>query len=112
MLDAGQGPTPLLYFAMQTQPVQAGVMVTGSHNPPDYNGFKIVVGERVLDGQELQALRQRMLEGPLRQGKGSVEQVRLHDSYIDAVMQEVQLTRPLKVVVDAGNGAAGRGDCT
>ena len=107
VLDAGQGPTPLLYFAMQTQPVQAGVMVTGSHNPPDYNGFKIVVGERVLDGQELQALRQRMLEGPLRQGKGSVEQVRLHDSYIDAVMQEVQLTRPLKVVVDAGNGAAG-----
>ena len=107
VLDAGQGPTPMLYFALHTQPVQAGVMVTGSHNPPQYNGFKIVIGDRVLDGQALKELRQRMLDGPLRRGKGSVEQMRLHDSYIDAVQQEVQLTRPLKVVVDAGNGAAG-----
>ncbi len=107
VLDLGQGPTPLLYFAMQTQQVQGGVMVTGSHNPPEYNGFKIVVGERVLDGDALQALRERMLAGELRHGRGSVERLRLDDDYVDAVNQEIQLTRPLKVVVDAGNGAAG-----
>lgn len=107
VLDFGEGPTPLLNFGLQTQPVQGGVMVTGSHNPPDYNGFKIVVGDQVLDGDALQALRQRMIEGPLHHGQGGVEQVRIDDDYVEAVAREVQLTRPLKVVVDAGNGIAG-----
>lgn len=107
VLDIGQAPTPLLYFAMQTQPVQAAVMVTASHNPSNYNGFKIVVGDRVLDGDELLSLRQRMLDGTFSQGSGAVEQADLLGEYIEAVMQEVQLARPLKVVVDAGNGIAG-----
>lgn len=107
VLDIGQAPTPLLYFALQTQAVEAGVMVTGSHNPGDYNGFKIVIGDRVLDGEELQALRHRMTEGGLRQGKGRIERVDLLGEYVEAVAQEVQLARPLKVVVDAGNGVAG-----
>ncbi|MCP5300090.1 MAG: phosphomannomutase/phosphoglucomutase [Chromatiaceae bacterium] len=108
VLDIGQVPTPLLYFALQTRPVQGGVMVTGSHNPSDYNGFKIVVGDRVLDGEDLQALRQRIVDGAFRSGKGTVERVRIDDEYIEAVTGEVQLTRPLRVVVDGGNGAAGQ----
>jgi len=107
VLDIGQAPTPLLYFAMHNQAVEAGVMVTGSHNPSDYNGFKIVIGDRVLDGEELQAVRQRMLDGVFRQGKGSVERVDLIGQYVEAVVHELQLARPLKVVVDAGNGVAG-----
>jgi phosphomannomutase/phosphoglucomutase len=107
VLDIGQAPTPLLYFAMATQPVQAAVMVTGSHNPSNYNGFKIVIGDRVLDGDELQALRRRMIEGAFSRGKGVVERQDLVGAYVEAVLQEVQLARPLKVVVDAGNGVAG-----
>ncbi len=107
VLDIGPAPTPLLYFALQTQGVNGGVMVTGSHNPPEYNGFKIVLGERVLDGEELLALRQRMLDGAFRQGNGAVEQVDLVGEYTEAVLGEVQLARPLKVVVDAGNGVSG-----
>ena len=107
VLDVGEAPTPLLYYALHTQPVQGGVMVTGSHNPANYNGFKIVIGDSVLDGDELKALRQRIVDGNVRQGKGNVEKIQLQDSYIDAVAGEVQLTRPVKVVVDAGNGVAG-----
>ena len=107
VLDIGQAPTPLLYFALQTQSVQAGVMVTASHNPSEYNGFKIVVGDRVVDGEQLLALRQRMLDGAFTQGAGAVEQADLLGEYIEAVTREVQLTGPLKVVVDAGNGVAG-----
>jgi phosphomannomutase/phosphoglucomutase len=107
VLDIGQAPTPLLYFALHSQPVQAGVMVTGSHNPTEYNGFKIVIGERVLDGAELLQLRERMQEGVFNHGSGQVERVDLFGDYIEAVNREVQLARPLKVVVDAGNGVAG-----
>ena len=107
VLDIGQAPTPMLSFAMQTQAVQAGVMVTASHNPSDYNGFKIVVGDGVLDGDELLSLRQRMLDGAFSHGNGAIEETDLLGDYIEAVVQEVQLARPLKVVVDAGNGVAG-----
>ena len=107
VLDIGQAPTPLLYFAMHTQPVQAGIVVTGSHNPAEYNGFKIVIGDRVLDGDDLLALRRRMLEGAFSHGNGSVERVDLVAEYVEAVVREVQLARPLRVVVDAGNGVAG-----
>lgn len=107
VLDIGQAPTPLLYFAMETQPVQAGVMVTGSHNPATYNGFKIVVGDRVLDGEDLLQLRERIQQGLFNHGDGQIQRTDLVGDYIDAVNREVQLARPLKVVVDAGNGVAG-----
>ena len=108
VLDIGQGPTPLLYFTLHDQPVDAGVMVTGSHNPVNYNGFKIVIGDRVLDGEGLVKLRQRMIDGVFTEGNGGVERLDMVGDYIEAVMREVQLARPLKVVVDAGNGSAGQ----
>ncbi len=107
VLDVGQAPTPLLYYAMQVRSTHAGVMVTGSHNPPEYNGLKIAIGDKVLDGDELKALRERMLEGRFSQGQGTVERIDLVGQYAEAVVNEVQLARPLKVVVDAGNGVAG-----
>ncbi len=77
VLDVGQAPTPLLYYAMQVRSTHAGVMVTGSHNPPEYNGLKIAIGDKVLDGDELKALRERMLEGRFSQGQGTVERIDL-----------------------------------
>jgi phosphomannomutase/phosphoglucomutase len=107
VLDIGQAATPLLNFALHTQPVQAGVVVTGSHNPPAYNGFKIMLGERVLDGDGLLELRRRMMQGAFSQGNGGLERIDLLGEYTEAVAREVQLARPLRVVVDGGNGAAG-----
>ena len=107
VLDLGQVPTPLMYFAMNTQSAETGVMVTGSHSPPSYNGFKIVVGETVVDGQALQDLRQRILDGRFTHGQGGVEKLDLISDYAEAVSREVQLAQPLKLVVDAGNGVAG-----
>lgn len=107
VVDLGMAPTPLLYFGIDAESLDAGIMVTGSHNPPDFNGFKIVVGERVLDGDELQSLRRRMQKGPFATGSGVVESVDLVTDYVEVVGRELQAARTLKVVVDAGNGAAG-----
>jgi phosphomannomutase / phosphoglucomutase len=108
VVDLGLAPTPLLYFGIDAESLEAGVMVTGSHNPPDFNGFKIVIGDRVLDGDELQSLRRRMQKGQFAVGAGVAESVDLVADYVEAVTREVQLARSLKVVVDAGNGAAGQ----
>jgi phosphomannomutase/phosphoglucomutase len=105
--DIGQVPTPVLYFAAQHLDANSGVMVTGSHNPPDYNGFKIVLGGETLAGDAIQALRQRIESGDLLTGEGSVEQLEVLPDYIKRVSADVQLARPVRVVVDCGNGVAG-----
>ena len=105
--DIGQVPTPVLYFAAQELGANSGVMVTGSHNPPEYNGFKIVLGGETLANDAIQVLRQRIASGDLLTGEGSAEQVQMLDDYIQRVRADVQLARPVKVVVDCGNGVAG-----
>jgi phosphomannomutase/phosphoglucomutase len=107
VIDVGEVPTPLLYFATCVLDGTSGVMITGSHNPPEYNGFKIVVAGETLAGDGIQRLRERIEQGDLLSGDGAVTQVELVQRYIDRVAGDIVIAQPLRVVVDCGNGVAG-----
>jgi phosphomannomutase len=107
VIDVGAVTTPMLYFAASTR-CRSGIQVTGSHNPRDYNGFKMVLAGRAIYGEEIQALRRRMEAGDTpAPGGGRVQTVDLFASYRDRIVGDVRLARPLKIVVDSGNGIAG-----
>ena len=105
--DIGMVPTPVLYYAANVLAGKSGVMLTGSHNPPDYNGFKIVIAGDTLANEQIQALRLRIENNDLAQGVGQAEQVEMLDSYFKRIRDDIALAKPMKVVVDCGNGAAG-----
>ncbi|NOZ09896.1 MAG: phosphomannomutase/phosphoglucomutase [Gammaproteobacteria bacterium] len=107
VINVGMVPTPLLYFATHHLGTQSGVMVTGSHNPPDYNGLKMVLAGETLSGDTIQSLRQRIIDGRLHQGAGGLKQDDVVDAYVKRVLSDVKLARPMRVVVDCGNGVAG-----
>jgi phosphomannomutase/phosphoglucomutase len=107
VIDIGIVPTPVLYFATYTLNTRSGVMLTGSHNPRDYNGLKMVVQGGTLTNEQIQSLYQRLQTQDILQGQGKVSRLDIIDAYIAAVKQSVKLKKPLKVVVDAGNGVAG-----
>jgi len=109
VIDIGMVPTPVAYFAAYHLHAGSSVAVTGSHNPPDYNGFKIVVGGETLSGDAITDLYERIRDARLHEGvvPGSVAQRDVAADYIQRISDDVQLDRPLKVVVDAGNGVAG-----
>jgi len=107
VIDVGICTTPMLYFAANTL-CASGIQITGSHNPKDYNGFKMVLGGRAIYGDEIQALR-RTMEAEnwhLRAG-GRVEQADVLADYTRRIVGDVKLARPMKIVVDSGNGIAG-----
>jgi phosphomannomutase len=108
VIDVGMVTTPMLYFAASTL-AGSGIQVTGSHNPKDYNGFKMVLAGRAIYGEEIQALR-RTIEGQgwvLPQQAGTIRQVDVGAAYRDRIVSGIKLERPLKIVVDSGNGIAG-----
>lgn len=106
--DIGCVPTPVMYFATHYLDTQNGVVVTGSHNPPDYNGLKIVIDGETLSGPSIQSLRQRIeTRNFISADSGSVEVINVVPDYIERIRGDVTLSRPLKVVVDCGNGVAG-----
>ncbi|KAA0019839.1 phosphomannomutase/phosphoglucomutase [Salinicola corii] len=113
VIDIGRVPTPVLYFATATlDESRSGVMVTGSHNPPDYNGFKIVLDGVAISGKAITGLLARIRSGELSEGEGALERRDIRDAYLqrilgDASLDRSQRERPLKVVVDCGNGVAG-----
>ncbi|MDP9096604.1 MAG: phosphomannomutase/phosphoglucomutase [Pseudomonadota bacterium] len=108
VLRVGRGPTPLLYFAATTLETDGAVMVTGSHNPPDYNGFKMMFGKRAFFGADIQALGRIAAAGDVvGETAGSDRSVDIVDAYIDRLLQDYDGTRDLKVVWDNANGAAG-----
>jgi phosphomannomutase len=107
VIDVGLVTTPLLYFAANTL-CESGIQVTGSHNPKDYNGFKMVMGGRAIYGDEIQALRQMMeSENWTLQAGGTVRNVNVEAPYRDRIASDIRLKRPMKIVVDSGNGIAG-----
>ena len=103
--DVGLVPTPALYYANHVLTGRSGVMLTGSHNPPDYNGFKVVIAGDTLANEQILALHQRLVHNDLTQGQGSVEKVEILERYVAQIRDDIVLTRRLKVVVDCGNGA-------
>jgi phosphomannomutase len=107
VIDIGLATTPMLYFSANTA-CHSGIQVTGSHNPKDYNGFKMVLAGRAIYGDEIQALRQ-MMEAEtwqLRTG-GSVTQLDVLADYTQRIVGDIKLARPMKIVIDSGNGIAG-----
>ena len=107
VIDIGEVPTPLLYFATHYLDANSGVVLTGSHNPKDYNGLKIVIGGHTLSGDEILALKKRIDTGNLVEGQGSQEKTTVLQDYISQVTSDVALVRSLKVAIDCGNGVAG-----
>ena len=107
VIDVGMVTTPMLYFAASTE-CSSGIQVTGSHNPADYNGFKMVLAGRAIYGEEIQALRETMqTESWQLQAGGSVRHVNVEAAYRQRIVSDVKLARPMKLVVDSGNGVAG-----
>jgi phosphomannomutase / phosphoglucomutase len=107
VIDIGMMPTPLLYFATHYLKTGSGVMLTGSHNPSNYNGLKIMLGGNALSGEAIQALKTRIETDNLTHGTGSRQSADILDAYISHIQEEIKLPRPFKVVVDCGNGVAG-----
>ena len=107
VIDIGQVPTPLVYFATHYLNTGSGVMVTGSHNPPDYNGLKMVLKGETLAERDIQLLRRRIETGDFTNGAGSVRRQDVIADYVATIVSDIKLARPLKVVIDCGNGVAG-----
>ncbi len=107
VVDIGSVPTGVLYFAAYDLGSATGVMVTGSHNPPDYNGFKILIGGVTQAGDQITGMYARIKSGNLRVGKGNVSEKDMLGAYRERIAGDIQLERPLKVVADCGNGIGG-----
>jgi phosphomannomutase len=107
VIDVGLVTTPMLYFAANTL-CESGIQVTGSHNPKDYNGFKMVMGGRAIYGEEIQAIK-RMMEAEtwVEKASGTIRNINVLKPYRDRIVSDIQLKRPMKIVIDSGNGIAG-----
>ncbi len=105
--NIGLGPTPMLYFAAHTLDVDGGVMVTGSHNPPDYNGFKLTLMKAPFFGDDIQEIGRLAAAADYEAGQGKVERIAILEDYVERLLRDVGGRRALKVAWDAGNGAAG-----
>jgi phosphomannomutase/phosphoglucomutase len=107
VVDVGMVATPMLYFAAHTLCNYSGVMVTGSHNPAEYNGLKMVLGGETLAAESIQSLRLRIENDDLAHGKGAYRKQDIAEAYLQRITSDVKLTRPMKIAVDCGNGVAG-----
>ncbi|MEK6528745.1 MAG: phosphomannomutase/phosphoglucomutase, partial [Nitrospirota bacterium] len=107
VIDLGMCPTPLQYYSLFKLPVDGGVMITGSHNPPEFNGFKLSVGRETLFGDTIQDIRKIIEAKDFRSGSGTVESYPVIEDYIDFLKDKFQDLSGIKVVIDSGNGTAG-----
>jgi phosphomannomutase/phosphoglucomutase len=107
VIDIGRVPTPVTYFAAHELGTDSCVSVTGSHNPPEYNGLKMVLGGQTLYGEMIQDLRRRITRLDYCEGNGFVRHANVRQAYLDRIVGDVKLSRPMKIVIDCGNGVAG-----
>jgi phosphomannomutase/phosphoglucomutase len=107
VIDIGMVATPVLYFATATLEARSGIMVTGSHNPPDYNGFKMVLAGEAIYGETIQGLYNAIESNKLAQGEGSYSTHDIRQAYLDRITGDVKISRPMKIAIDCGNGVAG-----
>ena len=107
VVNIGMVPSPVVYFATYTKAASSGVMITGSHNPAEYNGLKIMIAGETLSTERIQALYSRILENDFTNGHGTSTSINIDQDYIDTIKSDIQLEKELKVVIDCGNGVAG-----
>ena len=107
VIDIGMVSTPVSYFAAHRLGCANAVSVTGSHNPPDYNGLKMVLGGMTLSGEDIQGLRRRIEAGQFASGRGSYAAKDIVPDYLDRIVKDVKLSRPMRIAIDCGNGVAG-----
>ena len=107
VIDIGRVTTPILYFATHHLDTGSGVMVTGSHNPPDYNGLKMMLAGQTLSGDDIQKLRRRLETGDLKRGAGSLRSQDVGTAYLERVTGDIKLKRRMRIAVDCGNGIPG-----
>ena len=107
VIDLGVVATPMVYFGTHVLGTQSGIMVTGSHNPPDYNGFKMVLAGEAIYGDTIQALYQSILKNTFVAGQGSYRTYELRHEYLARIVGDIKLARPMKIAIDCGNGVAG-----
>ena len=107
VIDIGTVPTPVLYFSVYRLSTDGGIMITGSHNPIEYNGFKMLKGTKTIYGEEIQKLKAIIEKGVFSEGKAEVKESEMISRYIDTIMKGASINKTLKVVIDPGNGTAG-----
>lgn len=107
VIDVGMVPTPVLYFATHHLKTGTGVMVTGSHNPPEYNGLKMMIGGDALFGDGITGLYERLVNDDLASGQGNISTDEVLDAYVERIVGDIKLERPIRVGIDCGNGVAG-----
>ncbi len=107
VVNVGQAPTPVLYYATYHLKTACGVMLTGSHNPPDYNGLKMVLNNTALSGSTIQDLKNRIINNDIVSGAGNYTEVNINEEYLNEIINDVKLAKPLKIIVDCGNGVTG-----
>ncbi len=107
VIDVGQVTTPMSYFASHALDTGSAVSVTGSHNPPDYNGLKMVIGGTTLSGEAIQQLRLRVERGEVAHGAGQRRSADIGERYLERIASDVKLARPMRIAIDCGNGVAG-----
>ena len=107
VVDVGMVATPMAYFAAHHLGTQCSVMVTGSHNPPDYNGLKMVIAGETLSGDEIRALKTRIEAGALREGTGTYRTHDIATAYLDRIVGGVRVARKMRIAIDCGNGIPG-----
>ena len=107
VIDVGMAATPMVYFTTYALNTHSGVMVTGSHNPPEYNGLKMMLAGDTLAGDDIQALRKRIETGHIVNGAGSYRTHDIREAYLSRIVGDIKVARKIKIAVDCGNGVAG-----
>ena len=107
VIDIGMVPTPVLYYATHKLKTGTGIMVTGSHNPPQYNGLKMLIAGNTLFGDSIKALYHSIIENKLNTGTGTHSEQNVIPDYLDTIVNDIKLEKPLNIAVDCGNGVAG-----
>ena len=107
VINIGLVTTPMLYFSTHELKTNTGIMITGSHNPPEYNGFKIVINAKTLSSEQIQGLYKRIIDGKFSKGNGKLTSKKIQSQYLTKIYEGINLKRPMKITIDCGNGAAG-----
>ena len=107
VIDIGLAPSPVVYYSSYSKDIPSCIAITGSHNPPNYNGFKMVVDGVTLSAERIQAIKQRIIDNDFSSGAGSYEEQEVIPEYLKTIIGDIKLARKMKIVIDSGNGVAG-----